>query len=326
MAILKNNKSGELVFLHVHHVFGRRRTANGTCLHDAEISSVHAVVRWSGERWLIRDYSKNGSWLDGQRLQSFELPLYEGARIGFGRPENELYTVIDLAPPVPLLARLNGETLQVIELKPINALPNEHSPEVFVFLSDQGKWICEEEHRTYPLFDGHILSLDNAAWRFVATGVSEATLDIVQSDYTVMHDMELLFHVSLDEEHTFLQVRYDGKTFDLGERIHHFLLLTLARRRQADRERRIDPAEQGWIEIDDLSRMLGLEVSHTNIQIFRARKQVYEALPEKPSPTQLIERRRGAVRLGCSRFSIVRGSMQESGSLQPEYEAGGSGA
>lgn len=316
MAILKNNKNGEAVFLHLHHVFGRRKTANGTWLHDAEISSIHAVVRWSGERWLIRDYSKNGSWLDGRRLQTaVELPLHQGARIGFGRPESDLYTVIDLAPPAPLLARLNGETEQVIELKPINALPNEQSPEIFVFLSDQGKWICEEEHRAYPLCDGDILYLDNTAWRFMAAGVCDATLDIARTDYTVLHDMQLLFHVSLDEEHTFLQVRYDEETFDLGERIHHFLLLTLARCRQVDRERRIDPAEQGWIEIDALSKMLGLEVSHTNIQIFRARKQVYEALPEKPSPIQLIERRRGAVRLGCSRFSIIRGSVHETRQL-----------
>lgn len=315
MAILKNNKSGEKVFLHIHHVFGRRKTANGTCLPDAEISSVHAVVRWSGERWLIRDYSKNGSWLDGRRLQPVtELPLHPGARISFGRPESDLYTVIDLAPPVPLLACLDCGNIQIIELNPINALPNEQSPEVFVFLSDQGKWICEEEHRTYPLCDGHVLRLNNTDWRFMASGASDATLDIARTDF-VIHDMQLFFHVSLDEEHTFLQVRYDGETFDLGERIHHFLLLTLARRRQDDRERRIDPAEQGWVEIDDLSRMLGLEVPHTNIQIFRARKQVCEALPEKSSSMQLIERRRGAVRLGCSCFSIIRGSMQETRQL-----------
>lgn len=312
MAILKSNKNGELIFLHVHHVFGRRKVTNGTWLQDAEISSVHAAIRWSGERWLIRDHSKNGTWLDGHRLQpGAELPLHQGTYIGFGRPEDSFYTVIDLSPPVPLLVRLYCEESQVIELKSINALPTIKNPEVFVFLSDQGEWICEGEHRTYPLFDGHILHLDNSAWRFMAPGVSEATLDVVQAGFVGRESVHLHFQVSLDEEHTFLKLRYDGETYDLGERIHHFLLLTLARRRQADRERRIDPAEQGWIEIEDLSKMLGLEVSHTNIQIFRARKQVCEALAGKSSSVQLVERRRGAVRIGCPRFNITRGSAQE---------------
>lgn len=312
MGILKSKKSGEPVFLHVHHVFGRRKVANGTCLHEAEISSMHAAIRWSGERWLIRDHSKNGTWLDGRRIQpGVELPLHQDARIGFGRPENDLYTVIDLTPPVPLLVRLNCKDIEVIELKTINALPNEQTPEIFVFLSDQGEWICEAEHRTYPLSDGQILHLANAAWRFIAPGVSETTLDVIQAGFVDGKNMHLHFQVSQDEEHTFLQLQYKGEAYDLGERIHHFLLLTLARRRQADRERRIDPAEQGWIEIEDLSKMLGLEISHTNIQIFRVRKQVCEALAAKPLPTQLIERRRGAVRLGCSCFSITRGSVQE---------------
>lgn len=312
MAVLKNNRSGESVFLHVHHVFGRRKVTNGTHLPNAEISSVHAAIRWSGERWLIRDHSKNGTWLDGHRIRpGVELPLSQGARIGFARPEEDFYTVVDLAPPAPLLVRLNGDDIQVIELKSINALPNQQNPKLFVFLSGQGEWVCEEERKVYSLSDGCILHMDNAAWRFIAPGVSDATLEKAQGGNIGTKDMHLCFQVSLDEEHTFLRIRYNGKTFDLGERIHHFLLLTLARRRHDDHERGIDPAEQGWVEIEDLSAMLGLEVSHTNIQIFRARKQVCEALAEKPLSTQLVERRRGAVRLGCSSFNIVRGSQQE---------------
>ncbi|HEX7025684.1 MAG TPA: FHA domain-containing protein [Gammaproteobacteria bacterium] len=312
MAILKSDKNGETIFLHVHHVFGRRKVANGTWLQDAEISSVHAAIRWSGERWLIKDHSKNGTWLNGNRMQpGAELPLVQGACIGFGHSEDNLYTVIDLSPPVPLLVRLDCEDIQVIELKSINALPTIKTPEAFVFLSDQGEWICEGEHRTFPLSDGHILHLGGSAWRFIAPGVSETTLDIVQSGIVDRESVHLHFRVSLDEEHTFLKLGYNGEIYDLGERIHHFLLLTLARSRQADRERQIDPAEQGWVEIEDLSKMLGLEVSHTNIQIFRARKQVCEALAGKLSSVQLVERRRGAVRIGCPRFNITRGSAQE---------------
>lgn len=128
------------------------------------------------------------------------------------------------------------------------------------------------------------------------------------------------FHVSLNEEHTWVKVFHDGKSFDLGERIHHYSLLTLARRRLEDARKGIEPHSQGWLDIERLSRMLGLDASHLNIQIFRVRKQIAQSLPAELSFPNIIERRRGEMRFGTFGFQIVRGSSIE-GEFQPEAVA-----
>lgn len=122
----------------------------------------------------------------------------------------------------------------------------------------------------------------------------------------------LQFQVSLNEEHIFLQAKLpSGENIDLGERVHHYCLVTLARRRLHDARRGIDATGQGWVAVGDLARMLGLEPSHLNIQLFRARQHVACALAPELDPKHLLERRRGEVRLGGMPFRIVRGTVLE---------------
>ncbi|MES2153366.1 MAG: hypothetical protein V4508_26595 [Pseudomonadota bacterium] len=124
--------------------------------------------------------------------------------------------------------------------------------------------------------------------------------------------IRLHFQVSLNEEHAYLKLALDGKEeIDLGERAHHYSLLTLARRRLNDAAHGLDPSSQGWVETLQLSRMLGLDPACLNIQIFRARRQIAHALPPGAQLPDIIERRRGEVRLGTLKFCIVRGSQLE---------------
>jgi hypothetical protein len=128
----------------------------------------------------------------------------------------------------------------------------------------------------------------------------------------------LHFDVSLNEEHIFLQVALgEGMQLDLGERVHHYAMVTLARHRLADARRGVDPSGQGWIEVDLLARMLGLEPTHLNIQFFRARQQMLRALPAGVPAPALLERRRGEVRIGALGFRIMRGSALEGDYLPP---------
>lgn len=57
--------------------------------------------------------------------------------------------------------------------------------------------------------------------------------------------------------------------------------------------------------------MLGLDVQHVNIQIFRARNQIMKLLPGNARLANLVERRRGSIRLGAFPFDIVHGSQIE---------------
>ncbi|WP_098494485.1 hypothetical protein [Collimonas sp. PA-H2] len=131
-----------------------------------------------------------------------------------------------------------------------------------------------------------------------------------------------LFHfdVSLNEEHTWLQVACNGQpVVDLGERIHHYSLLTLARHRLHDANRGYEADSQGWIGIEQLSKMLGLDTGYLNIQIFRARQQLKKFLPDAIGSGAVIERRRGEIRFGGHAFRIMRGAKLE-GEFMPQSE------
>jgi len=122
---------------------------------------------------------------------------------------------------------------------------------------------------------------------------------------------QLRLHVSLNEEHVYLSLTLSGEhQLDLGERSHHYCLLTLARHRLSDARRGVDNSGQGWVERQQLSRMLGLDTAHLNIQLHRLRQQIARALPPGLQ-LEVVERRRGELRLGTLPFCIVRGSSFE---------------
>ena len=128
----------------------------------------------------------------------------------------------------------------------------------------------------------------------------------------VSGDLCLNFQISLNEEHAFLSISRGSKLLaNLGERTHHYSLLTLARRRLVDAKNGLDPSSQGWMELAQLSKMLGVEPEHLNILVFRARMQIARVLPHGICLPDIVERRRGELRFGAYTFRIVRGSLVE---------------
>lgn len=131
----------------------------------------------------------------------------------------------------------------------------------------------------------------------------------------------LRLNVSLNEEHVTCTIEI-GATLraNLGERSHHYCLLTLARLRMEDARLGLDASSQGWIDNNVLATMLGLDVPHLNIQIHRLRRQVLKSLPPGVEPFEVIERRRGEVRFGTLAVSVIRGSARE-GNFSPQLTA-----
>jgi hypothetical protein len=124
-------------------------------------------------------------------------------------------------------------------------------------------------------------------------------------------DICFIFKVSLDEEHVTVNIKHGEELLDLGERAHHYLLLTLTRQRLSDAMGGMDMETQGWVAQDRMVDMLDMESSHLNIQIFRIRKQINEALKDSTGLPTVIERRIGEMRFGCSDFQIFRGASLE---------------
>jgi hypothetical protein len=128
-------------------------------------------------------------------------------------------------------------------------------------------------------------------------------------------DVVLHFELSQNEEHARLRLELGSQHIDLGERVHHYSLATLARLRLHDAQRGVAPCSQGWVGTEDLARMLGVDSSYVNIQVYRARQQFAAALAPHITPLP-VERRRGEVRLSHCRFTVRRGAQFEGGSLR----------
>jgi hypothetical protein len=306
MGILKNIITGEGIFLKSHHVFGRNREKADTEMKNKDISQIHASVRWNGVAWLLTDFSRNGTWIDDTRLvpgEKTELRL--GNIIRFSSLGESEWQLIDDKPPSNVIVPLKGNG-RVIKLDRFHALPSETEPDISIYISPTGEWVCENKNGVYPLKNGDVISHDQGVWQFFGDDPVDMTLS-----KKIAKDIRFHFRVSVDEEHVFLKIQVDKNTIDLGERAHHYMLLTLARQRLRDAGEGVDQDAQGWIETNRAARMLGLDPCHLNIQIYRSRKQINDALSELQNPPQVIERRLGDLRFGYPDFQIMRGSTIE---------------
>jgi len=304
MAILVDTSTGVAHALRPYHVFGRSAQHADSPLIDPKVSMLHATARWSAPQWALTDQSRNGCYINGERLRKDQATCMQvGDEIRFGAPDSTPWRVVDVAAPADLLLPLvPGKS--AITLQAFQVLPHEEAPQACIYRLAGGQWQHETADGALPLHDGDLVYLDEEAWRFVCTVEPRSTL--VPGGVTCMK-----FQSSLDEEHVSLSLSCGSLTLDLGERSHHYLLMVLARQRLNDAGQGFDLQSQGWLDFDQLVRMLGQDKAHLNIQIFRLRKQFEPAVSQNLIAHDFIERRRGGVRLGNVAVEVSRGSVLE---------------
>lgn len=317
MASLRNRHTQQLAYLRAVHVFGRNPDKADTVLGNLDASQIHASIRWNGAAWTLIDHSRNGSYIEGRKIgEQGQAELRVGQTIQFALGDAAGWEVADLEPPCAMLLPPHSG-LQALALQGFHLLPNESAPESTLSLSPGGQWVWEQGDCATILEHGARVRIGGETWTFASLGESEPTAELAPLDGQRRAPV-LNFNVSQNEEHISLTIAEAERTADLGERTHHYSLLTLARLRLDDAARGTEAASQGWVEVDRLARMLGLDGPHLNIQIFRVRNQIARAFPEgSPSLANVIERRRGEVRFGAFGFQIMRGSRME-GSFIPE--------
>ncbi|MFC7419713.1 FHA domain-containing protein [Iodobacter arcticus] len=310
MAQLRNEN--ELLYLRTLHIFGRNPSKVDTVLGNSDASQIHTVIAWNGVCWDITDHSRNGTFIDGKRLQgNVKTALAIGQKLQFGLGGNVSWQVMDLEPPCPMLLPLD-KTQTAIVLQNFHFLPDETHAQASVYLSANGQWVWDDETGCHALKDGDVVRISDQAWRYSFSAAIELTADVrLNPAIQHVHPIHFDFLVSQNEEHVYLSIDFSGAQINLGERTHHYSLLTLARRRYEDAQRGMDALSQGWIAVDDLSKMLGLEPTHLNTQLFRARSQVMRECHENKHCPEVIERRRGEVRFSAAPFRIMRGMQLE---------------
>jgi len=253
----------------------------------------------------VRDLgSRNGTWLDGARLDPGGARLLTaGARLAFGNVE-AAWILTDASPPVAMARRLADDAM-IAAVDGMLALPSADAPTACVFEGKGGAWIAEVEGAAHPAFDGEVLHLAGEPFMLHLPVVQLATADAAAARPT-LDDVELSLRVSQDEEHVEVALIASGGARVLPPRAHHYTLLTLARARARDEgaPALVEP-QRGWLFVDDLCRSLAMEEGRLNVEIYRIR-QDFTALGVAGA-TGVVERRRGSrqVRLGTSRLSIA---------------------
>ncbi|WP_069705047.1 FHA domain-containing protein [Burkholderia seminalis] len=308
MAILKNDSSGEACLLRAYHVFGRDAARCDTVIRDASVSRVHAHIRWSGGLWELHDHSSNGTSVSGVPLRDGEhAVLRPGDVIRFGQAGTAPWRVDALDDPADTLWPIRGAAPPIV-LAPNQTLPARAARPVTIVRSPAGEWLCDDTLPPRTLHDGDEVSSGDCTWCVTLVSRGSTMMLAAPADPALPGHL-LEFFVSRNEEHVRMLLHVRGGVVDLGERAHHYSLVTLARARAADMQAGYDAVSQGWIDLGRLAHMLGIDPSHVNVQIHRARSQ-FAALPGLDA-SQLVERRRGSVRFGDFPFRIMRGEHLE---------------
>lgn len=316
MAVLRNPRTGTRILLRTLHLFGRHPSCQ-TIMDCPDVSIMHALVRWNVGHWQILDSSRNGTLLDGKRLTAGDWTALDGARaLSMGECDSAQWHVEDLAEPIDCVFPLAGTDRAIALLPGGTFVPPGLKPRWMICLRE-GEWIAEsDDGRTNPIADGASLTLEEREWQVVLhqglapTRESDGSMT---TDSVLPSSLVLHFSLSQNEEHTVLTVESDAGYVDLGERVYHYALATLARVRQRHAQHGVNAKEQGWVRNDELTRMLAVDMSYVNIQLFRARQQMAKALQVDAADLILVERRRGEIRLGDFPFTLRRGAVIEGG-------------
>jgi hypothetical protein len=270
------------------------------------VSAQHAVLRWWQERWELRDLgSSNGTFLNGVRLNAGErCSVPQGAQIAFGSLE-DAWEMVDVSFPRAMAVPIDGGDPVVMEGE-ILALPSPEDPLITIYGTEIGGWQLEDaNHAVVPITNMQVFECGGRAWRFCCT-VSDRTHPIGDPQELLLRDIHLVLNVSRDEERVHVRFHTGNRTRDLGARAHHYLLVTLARRRIEDRAADHSEPACGWVDLEDLAHDPRMSGPQLNIDVFRIRKQ-FEAAGVRDA-VGVIERRPMSrqLRIGVEKLTVVR--------------------
>jgi hypothetical protein len=303
MALLSEITTGRAIPLQPEHVVGRAPTCP-LRLDPRYVSGQHAVLRWTGGRWEVKDLSsRNGTFVSGARIEpGLAEVVRKGTRIAFGKAEEE-WELADDAPPGAMAVPL-GEGEPVLMDGDLLALPSSDDPRVTIYRDITGAWVIEQPDESVSIIrDGQIFECAGHWWRFSCAGDTLTTGLDSPSEMRVQQ-IHLSFAVSQNEEYVELEINHNGRTIPIPVRARNYLLLTLARRRLEDARNGVPDAACGWICQDESPHDASMAPPQLNLDVYRLRKQ-FEAVGVV-DPANIIERRplTRELRIGTARLSI----------------------
>jgi pSer/pThr/pTyr-binding forkhead associated (FHA) protein len=289
----------------------RRFTLSGRCLlgrhpscdvrvDDGRVSGEHASLHWVESRWELRDLgSRNGTFLEGRRLAPGErVALEAGQRFLLGNGGVQ-FQLIEAGPPAARARDMaTGRVREAIGS--LLVLPDDELPQASLFLDESRRWVLEVGDERRVVADQERFWLGDVEWRVELPSALRETVD--EANAPTLEELHLRIGVSRNEEHVEVAVSTRGEQQVLPVRSSHYLLAILARIRLG--EHALRESEQGWVEREELCRMLRTDTNKLNVDIHRLRKQ-FSALRIQGAAA-VVERRPGTglVRLGVRSVEV----------------------
>jgi hypothetical protein len=302
---LERMDTGERLTLRSRVVIGRSAACE-LRVDDPRVSSEHASLGWTGSAWEVRDLgSKNGTFVGERRLAAGErISLLPGDKLTLGAPGPRALALVlaDAAGPVASARHVQTDVVRAASAGLI-VLPDDENPLASVVEQDDGSWAVEVAGVARLAADRETLVVNGEAWTLDLPEHSSSTAE-GDGGAATLSTIALRFEVSRNEERVDITVVCPDRDIQLRSRSHHYLLVTLARARLAEATE--PPVERGWLEREELCRMLAIDELRLNVEVCRARKQ-FSALGIQGAAT-IVDRRMGSgrIRLGVERVDVRR--------------------
>lgn len=305
MGMLRPSDETRSTLIHLRHETRVGRSAdNHLVLARSDVSGTHAVIRWTGSTWLLRDLrSRNGTFLNGQPIE--EHPLVQGDAIAFAGRDDEVWVLEDASPPGLLLEPIGDPLCPPIHVdvaEGIRAWPSEDEPHETILWTGEG-WILElDDGAGRPFVDGQEVELGGR--RYEASVPPPFVIQTTEPEHPfvpwALDEVEVEVEVQPGEEdekkrQAKLTLRSLVREAMLGPGTPFYVLAYLAEERAL--EAKDTGVGTGWVSVEQTVSELGLpSVEQLNVRIHRVRKAVSET--GLANGTEIIQRRRGELRCG----------------------------
>lgn len=309
MGMLRPRDDGRSTPIHLRHETRVGRSEdNHLVLARSDVSGTHAVIRWTGSTWLLRDLrSRNGTFLNGQPIE--EHPLAQGDAIAFAGRDDEVWVLVDTSPPGLLLESIKDPltpsihpSIHVDVAEGLRALPSDDEPrQTLLWTGDH--WVLElDDGARGPLVDGQELELGGRRYR--ASVPPSFAIQTTEPEHPfvpwALDDVVVEVEVQPGEDderkrQAKLTLRNPVREAMLGPGTPFYVLAYLAEERVL--EAKDTGVGTGWVSVEQTLNELGLpSVEQLNVRIHRVRKAVSET--GLANGTEIIQRRRGELRCG----------------------------
>lgn len=304
MGTLRNVETRERATLASPTVVGRA-ARSGLVIRQPRVSAQHATFFFD-DGWFVRDLgSRNGTFVGERRLSvGIRAEVPEGTTVRFAE---EAWILEYGGPPRPRL--LDPATGQRTEAEgDLLVLPSPDDPQLTIYRRDDQGWIAEFATEARSVVDGESVDLSGRRWIVELPAAHTRRVSTTVGDERVPDSLlavkRLTLEVSMDEESVVTTLSFPNTQVQLKPRSFHYLVLTLARARLADREGGAPPSETGWRYADEVAGWLDIDVTRLNVEVYRLRQQL-AGLGLRDAAT-IIERRpqAGQMRLGVGQLDV----------------------